>query len=266
MTQQWLTYERMRAKIELRHLPKIYKALRYQFFQYADRVQSGEDIFTFIPDDKMAKAVRDLYVRAGVTFAIWQERELRNIKRFNPNDKWVNEINDYFGRNLFNKVVNPISEHSREVVLRIMQEGQREGWGTDKIVSKIRKETVELSRVRAKRIVRTESGRAANLGKWLAANDFKFETNKVWVSAGDRRVRPQPSFSPDAANHILLNEEAAKMDEPFSNGLMFPGDPNGEAKEVINCRCTLIFEAVRDTEGNPIPRRSTYAGMTLQYS
>ena len=35
-------------------------------------------------------------------------------------------------------------------------------------------------------------------------------------------------------------EGAIPVDQVFSNGLMFPGDPEGDAGEVINCRCHLM--------------------------
>lgn len=34
--------------------------------------------------------------------------------------------------------------------------------------------------------------------------------------------------------------------------LMYAGDPQGGASQVINCRCTIRFEAKRDKEGNLI--------------
>jgi len=31
------------------------------------------------------------------------------------------------------------------------------------------------------------------------------------------------------------------IDQPFTNGLMYPLDPSGSAAEVINCRCVLAY-------------------------
>ena len=35
-----------------------------------------------------------------------------------------------------------------------------------------------------------------------------------------------------------LTAKIRELDEKFSNGLMFSGDPSGSTAEVVNCRCT----------------------------
>ena len=40
--------------------------------------------------------------------------------------------------------------------------------------------------------------------------------------------------------HRELHGEVRELEELFSNGLLYPGDPNGDPGEVWNCRCTLI--------------------------
>ena len=44
-------------------------------------------------------------------------------------------------------------------------------------------------------------------------------------------------------SHQAVDGEIRELDEPFSNGLMFPGDPSGGAAEVCNCRCALLQRA-----------------------
>jgi SPP1 gp7 family putative phage head morphogenesis protein len=39
--------------------------------------------------------------------------------------------------------------------------------------------------------------------------------------------------------YSAIDKEWKELEEPFSNGLMYPGDPKGKAAEVINCRCSL---------------------------
>lgn len=56
-------------------------------------------------------------------------------------------------------------------------------------------------------------------------------SHKRWVSVGDDRVRH---------SHVECDAQGAiPAESPFANGLMHPGDPNGPASEVVNCRCHL---------------------------
>ena len=43
-------------------------------------------------------------------------------------------------------------------------------------------------------------------------------------------------------SHRLLDGETRDVDDTFSNGCEYPGDPKGEPAEVYNCRCTLISQ------------------------
>lgn len=40
-------------------------------------------------------------------------------------------------------------------------------------------------------------------------------------------------------SHARMNGESVGMDEKFSNGLMWPGDPSGDPKDVAECKCSL---------------------------
>src|SRR5690606_3960274 len=93
---------------------------------------------------------------------------------------------------------------------------------------------------RAYRIARTELGMAMNTGHDIgarqAAEEFGLTLEKGWASARDDRVRD---------THAALHGEFVPMNEAFSNGLMYPGDPDGPAEEVVNCRCVLVHQVVR---------------------
>jgi uncharacterized protein with gpF-like domain len=41
-------------------------------------------------------------------------------------------------------------------------------------------------------------------------------------------------------SHRLMDGETVGVNEEFSNGLMYPGDPSGDPSEVYNCRCTVV--------------------------
>lgn len=91
----------------------------------------------------------------------------------------------------------------------------------------------QASMARAMRIARTEGGRIqckADLDCAYRAKELGCDTVKQWNATLDRKTRP---------SHQRVDKEWKELDEPFSNGLMYPKDPNGSAAEVVNCRCSL---------------------------
>lgn len=89
----------------------------------------------------------------------------------------------------------------------------------------------------AQRIARTEGHRIqcqAAMDCCYKAKDMGADVVKQWDSTLDARTRN---------SHIKVDGEVKELDEKFSNGLMFPGDPNGVAAEVIHCRCALLERA-----------------------
>ena len=90
---------------------------------------------------------------------------------------------------------------------------------------------------RAIRIARTEGHRIQCTSAMDAMHTAKqrgCNVVKQWDSTLDARTRD---------SHAKVDGEIREVDKPFSNGLMFPGDPNGSAAEVVNCRCALLQRA-----------------------
>ena|GEM_PF-1462103 len=106
------------------------------------------------------------------------------------------------------------------------------GESQQQIVQRIRKVTGQ-SISQARRVAQTERVRIQSEGRFLGMQEaaaIGLGIKKQWISRMDDRVRD---------DHALITGEIVDYDEPFSIGLMFPGDPDGEAAEVINCRCVM---------------------------
>ena len=89
----------------------------------------------------------------------------------------------------------------------------------------------------AVRIARTEGHRIqcqAGMDACHKAKDMGADVVKQWDATLDARTRD---------SHAKVDGEIKELDEEFSNGLMFPGDTDGAAAEVINCRCALLQRA-----------------------
>lgn len=110
----------------------------------------------------------------------------------------------------------------------------------------------------AVRIARTEGHRIQVQGTMDAchkAKDKGADVVKQWDATLDSRTRE---------SHQAVDGEIRELDKPFSNGLMFPGDPSGRAEEVINCRCALLQRArwaLDDDELQTLKDRAEYFGL-----
>ena len=101
---------------------------------------------------------------------------------------------------------------------------------------------IEMSR--AHTIARTEMGAAYGEAQQqtahMAMDEYGFIVEKEWSTAGEERVRP---------SHEEIDGERRGIDEYYSNGLMYPGDPNGPPEEVINCRCAEMHHIIHAEGG-----------------
>lgn len=110
----------------------------------------------------------------------------------------------------------------------------------------------------AKRIVRTEGHRiqqTSTRDAQYVAKKRGADVLKQWDASLDGRTRP---------SHAQVDGEIRELDEAFSNGLMFPGDPNGSAAEVVNCRCTSNTRArwgLGSAELQTLQERAEYFGL-----
>lgn len=87
----------------------------------------------------------------------------------------------------------------------------------------------------AVRAARTALTGAQNLGRLDAArraSEMGIELKKQWVATVDARTR---------YSHREIDRETVEIEEKFSNGCEFPGDPTAEGAEVWNCRCAMRF-------------------------
>lgn len=103
------------------------------------------------------------------------------------------------------------------------------------------------------RITRTEGHRiqvTATMDAMEAAKEQGADVVKQWDSTLDGRTRP---------SHRRVDGEIRELDESFSNGLKFPGDADGRAAEVINCRCALL-ERARWAVGSGFSKRNNFTG------
>lgn len=109
----------------------------------------------------------------------------------------------------------------------------------------------------AMKAARTAMTSAHSLGKlkgYERAAGMGIDVEKQWLAALDSRTR---------GSHRHLDGEVVKLDKEFSNGLKYPGDPDGPASEVYNCRCTLV-PVIGGVQYDEVERVNKLGGMSYE--
>lgn len=111
-------------------------------------------------------------------------------------------------------------------------QGLLQGESMDKIAGRF-KNVFGMNATSAIRYARTAVTCAENQGRfdsYKEAEEQGVVMVKVWAATHDNRTRK---------SHEDIDGDEVDINEKFSNGLMFPGDPSGDAAEVYNCRCAM---------------------------
>lgn len=146
--------------------------------------------------------------------------------------------------------------NSQHIASSITQ-GVLQGESMDKVARRVRS-VADMDYRAAMRTARTAMTSAQNAGRvdaYRRAEGMGIRVRKQWLATLDGRTRH---------SHRRLDGEVVGMDESFSNGLGYPGDPGpGIGSEVYNCRCTLVpvVDGVDPSEG---VRHSDLGGVSYE--
>jgi len=115
-----------------------------------------------------------------------------------------------------------VNKTTREKITKTINEGLVEGESMIKISDRINSTYEEFPTWRSDLISRTESTAANNEGFIEAYKQSDVATHKEWIATMDDRTRPA---------HQEMNGQIVPVGKEFSNGLMYPQEPN--------CRCVI---------------------------
>ena len=135
-----------------------------------------------------------------------------------------------------NKLAGEVSKTSYRQISAAIMAGERAGLSFREIADLVQQTAFGRSNTnaRAMAIARTESSGAMSQGSWDQAKDAGIFVAKEWLSFDDGNTR---------LTHLEARDEGIiPINNKFqSNNLEYPLDPSGDAAEVINCRCTLVY-------------------------
>lgn len=151
-------------------------------------------------------------------------------------------VNQYFSSRQI--ILAGISERMAKRIAKLIEQGRADNLTLPQITKLVSDNFLPISRSRAALIARTETHSAASFANHSYHELLKRDTGskmlKKWVATGDARTR---------STHASANGQVVDMDEDFTIGGMpmgFAGDSRGGSKNVINCRCVIVYADEKD--------------------
>ena len=217
--------------------------------QVAVKMINAESIHVFSTNANYASYTIDKAGSVDFNFQLYDSSAVTNLIKNNPQvlPKWkIDEPKDYVWNG---KKVN------RQVTQGIIQ-----GESLDQIAKRLATNLSTQNYNHMRTFARTAMTGAQNAGREQSlknARDMGLKVVKQWMATLDGRTRD---------SHAMMDGETIKVGDKwhhykFSNGLRYPGDPEGPAREVYNCRCTLVgdledypseYERYDNIDGKPV--------------
>lgn len=135
------------------------------------------------------------------------------------------------------KRITGIEATTQSRIAAVVGDGIQAGLAQNTLKEMIVDEMKSIAESRAKLIARQETSMALATGQFDMMKSAGAKT-KTW----HHRPQKDPRDGSKGVDHVSLEGETVGIDEKFSNGMLFPRDPDdGRAEEVINCRCYLTY-------------------------
>ena len=242
-----------KQEYQLWRLNQIGRGNRFKFLQdeMAERYTNANEIaISYVNDatpgvyslNRNYAAYTIEQVAGNVGFTLWDEQTVKGLIAEQPD-----LMPNYPAEKAVKRGID--LAYGKKQITASVTSGILQGKSIDRIANDLQKRLVNINQagaVRAARTAVTEAQNAGRMDSYAAAQEIGIKLQKEWVAALDGRTRH---------SHAMLDGEQVDNDKKFSNGCMFPGDPNGPPWEVYNCRCTLIA-AVDGVDTSDAQRRA----------
>lgn len=248
---------RKRDAIERKGISMAKAALTAQYNAFLERAKTTDfrqwkEIVESSVTEQPIQQFMNRYYPMSSTLAVMVRKNMLKGKAETEEDKIYNSVfqtklTQYLNdtkKEAIRKITNTTQEALRKVINDVLDQADTEGWGIDKITSNLYKQAkqnlIGNGYARSRAIAQTEVISASNKASEFAAQSTGYEYLKFWSTSGLPNIRPTHIEAEQYSNQ----RDGLKPNETFPNGLLYPGDPNGSAEEIINCRCTIMHEIV----------------------
>ena len=221
----------LRSQVQSKVYQKKYQdSLKKQVGDILDNMQETEfkSVSSYLDkcyEDGFVGTMYDLHGQGiPMCFPLDQESMVRAV-----------QLDSKISKGLYTRLGEDVSMLKKKITAQVSR-GISTGMSFEQIAQQLSGYT-KIGFNNAVRIARTEGHRIqvqSTMDACYNAKDKGANVVKQWDSTLDAKTRE---------SHVHVDGEIRELDEEFSNGLMFPGDPDGGAAEVVNCRCALLQRA-----------------------
>jgi HK97 family phage portal protein len=188
------------------------------------------NVESLLPNEDESVAKLDKYTRPLYEDSLLQGAGARSVGLGTETQitQITDELSAWIDKMCIDKNMTVVNDTLRDALRETLQEGIKQRETLQELAGRI-KHIHKNAKNRSMTIARTEVGRAANHGAYIESEESGIVEGHVWITGGFN-IRD---------SHASIHGQFRKIGEVFSNGLMYPNDPNGSAGETVNCKCNL---------------------------
>jgi len=249
-------FKRFQQSREKKYAPKFKEVIINQNKAFLETYkQTGNESTALMSVNiiELAPLLQELYIDAATTYGAKIASDLKKESKaripMGFSERMRQLMIQYYYSDILNDA-NEIINTTKEDIQKVLVEAVSNGYSIDWIEEQIMNSGIP--QYRSRMIARTESVTAANKGAMVAAKESGLLVKKEWLATMDNRTRK---------DHLFVDGTQIGVDDWFNVGgatMRQPGDrtqQNGlpvPAKEVVNCRCTILIIPQRDRSGRVI--------------
>lgn len=204
------------------------KSLNQNRLDQFKNIKASIDLIVF--DKTNARKVFQRDARKLIEYTLSQaaEKEIRDYDLGIDFDLTDPNVKNWINSKAFN-FANEINLTTEDALRRELSEAIRLGETLSEVEDRVAHVFDVARGSRTAMIARTEVISASNAGALESYKQSGLVKSVEWISSRDNKVREEHQ----------IDGEQVDIGAKFSNGLKYPGDPEGEPGNVINCRCTI---------------------------
>jgi hypothetical protein len=250
--QVWQTsVERERGKMERQYIAKLRK---WYNAEYAKGVQQFVDegriiVQGLFPVAYLTKFYEEYYEETGLHFANWYFKNYKKFVKKQSADQYQNQWRTSFasyGAAVAKTNVTLVQGTALKTLIALTTKLSRDpefmAVGAAEQARILRRQFDGYSQYQAERFIRTETTAISNKAILESASTVfpKDQLQKEWSTSLDGRERD---------SHARADGQTVPFNQPFivqGEELKEPGDRNGSASNIVNCRCAAIPVPIED--------------------